>query len=375
MMKKFTGTPTDRVIAAAVTANVPLLIWGDPGEGKTARVEAMSAAWGRETRVVVGGNREAVDFLGYQIEKDGIVSYSNLEWAVDLAGAESATLILDELTSTSPSTSKAMLRVIQERFVGDFRLPDSVAIIALANPPESAADGFDLPAPSANRFLHLQWQFNHLQWIDGVMDGFSTTVYPSVTDLLGTRTEGERARSKAIIPGFLKVHPALAKPGAPVDPDKAGKAWASPRSWTNALMVLAELDPTDHEARSLVVAGCVGEDAAREFQVWSQENDLFDPEAVLNDPTSVEWSNERPDRLFVLMRAISSIALRAGDPETFYRAMAVFTACAASGVKDVPAASALTLFKHRPAGASFPQDALDEFAELFDRSGLVSNVI
>ena len=51
----------------------------------------------------------------------------------------------------------ALLRVVLERVVGDLELPADVAVVAAANPPEQAADGWDLSAPLANRFCHLEW--------------------------------------------------------------------------------------------------------------------------------------------------------------------------------------------------------------------------
>ena len=48
-------------------------------------------------------------------------------------------------------SSLALLRVVLERTVGDLTLPHDVAIVAAANPPEQAADGWDLSPPLANR--------------------------------------------------------------------------------------------------------------------------------------------------------------------------------------------------------------------------------
>jgi len=42
----------------------------------------------------------------------------------------------------------ALLRVVLERAVGDLTLPDEVAVVAAANPPEQAADGWDLSQPT-----------------------------------------------------------------------------------------------------------------------------------------------------------------------------------------------------------------------------------
>jgi hypothetical protein len=59
--------------------------------------------------------------------------------------------------------------------------------------------------------------------------------------------------------------------------------WPSVRSWTNAAICAAALEAIDAEPllRYRAVAGCVGEEAALEFQTWEQSLDLPDPEEWL----------------------------------------------------------------------------------------------
>ncbi len=47
-----------------------------------------------------------------------------------------------------------MLRILQEREVGELPLPATVALVATANPPAVAVDGWELPPPIANRLMH-----------------------------------------------------------------------------------------------------------------------------------------------------------------------------------------------------------------------------
>ena len=59
--------------------------------------------------------------------------------------------------------------------------------------------------------------------------------------------------------------------------------WPSVRSWTNAAICAAALEAIDAEPllRYRAIAGCVGEEAALEFQTWEQSLDLRDPEEWL----------------------------------------------------------------------------------------------
>lgn len=97
-----------RAFAAGVRGNVPTVVWGDPGVGKTAKIGAYPAAWGFHTETVVGSIREASDFLGLPIEVDGEVRYSPPAFARRAADADRALINFDELTTSAPSVSKTV---------------------------------------------------------------------------------------------------------------------------------------------------------------------------------------------------------------------------------------------------------------------------
>ena len=115
-----------RALAAAIRANVPVLVWGQPGVGKTAYLETFGTRNAFQVETVVGSIREASDFLGLPIEVDGQVRYAPPSWAERLAKASKGLLFLDELTTAAPSVQRAMLRILQEREVGEMTLPPTV---------------------------------------------------------------------------------------------------------------------------------------------------------------------------------------------------------------------------------------------------------
>ncbi|GAB2732788.1 MoxR family ATPase [Nocardioides pakistanensis] len=364
------STPAMRAYAAGVRSNTPVLWWGQPGEGKSAKIESHGAKWGRLVKTVVGSVREASDYLGLPIEDDGRVVYSPPAWAVELNAADAGLLFLDELTTAAPSVQKAMLRILQERYTGDYRLADSVAIVAAANPPECAADGWDLPAPVANRLMHLDWQFDLDEWFEGLGTGFENLAVHSLDDMLGNGDDNDHARTYGLITGFLRTRPDLVKPGAPKDPTEAGMAWPSPRSWTNAINVLAHLDPSDEEAAILVVKGCVGEGAAKEFFAWVATADLHDPAEVMKNPNIVKWSKERPDRLFALTYAITALALNRGDAKSWEQAMRALTVCGQNARPDVALPGVKTLMEKMPKDVKgIPTETRETFADIFQRTG------
>lgn len=131
-------------LALAVGARVPVLLWGGPGTGKSSAVRDLAAAMSWPCEVVIASIREPSDFAGLPVVADGGVRFAPPRWARRLHAAGHGILFLDEITTAPPAVQAALLRVVLERVVGDLELPADVAVVAAANPPEQAADGWDL---------------------------------------------------------------------------------------------------------------------------------------------------------------------------------------------------------------------------------------
>lgn len=359
-----------RATAACVAGNVPVLVWGKPGTTKTAKLCAYGEAWGRHVEAISAGSREAVDFMGLPMEQDGMVVYSPLSWALRLGQARKGLLIIDEVT-TAQSTFKAFLRMVQERFVGEYHLPDSVSIIGIANPPDIAVDGVDLPAPVANRFVHLQWHLDRAEWLANVGTGFVNVQVADPKTYLTDGTAADRARAVNLITGFLQHRPDFIEK-CPDDPDAQSGAWPSPRSWTNAMDALTWVPADDEDARDMILRGCVGEAATMELLSWLAMADLHDPAAVLADPSIVRWTAERPDRVFALLNAVQALAVLDGDKATWRKALAVTVSCAKAGRPDVAMPAARVLANSPHAADGIPAAFREAFAELFVRTGQVA---
>lgn len=367
-MSAYLSTPYKRALAAAIRARVPALIWGAPGVGKSASVEALGRRNGFRVETVLGSIREASDFLGLPVERDGKTGYAAPDWAVSLAEAPAGLLYLGELTTTGPSVMRAMLRVLQERVVGDLRLPDSVAIVADANPPSVAVDGFDLPAPVANRLLHLDYAFDADDWFAGMAGGFDALQAPDLDDLTVDDPQ-RRERAAMLVMGFLHHVPTRLNPGVPEDAEEAGRGWPSPRSWHNAARVLGYLPAKDEEASALALTGLVGRAAALEYLSWAKTADLADPRAVLANPKLVDWKRERPDRLFALMQAVTALAL--ANRKLMPKAAKLAAACARDGRPDVslPAVRKLAAADGDAFFGAMTDRDRQEFARLFEATG------
>jgi hypothetical protein len=357
-------------LGTAIAARVPVLLWGAPGTGKTSVVQAMAAAAGWPCETVIASIREPSDFAGLPIVTGGNaapaqVDFAPPRWARRLAAAGHGLLFFDEISTAPPAVQAALLRVVLERTVGDLVLPEEVAVVAAANPPEQAADGWDLSAPLANRFCHLDWPVNPRLLADGFTSGWVTPSPPE----RAAGWERHVAIARSWIAGFITVRPALALE-VPGDNAGAGRAWPSPRTWDMAarLLAAADMHAVSETARSLLVRGAVGQGPGVEFLTWLVEADLPDPEAVLADPDSFELP-ERGDRAYAALSSIAAAVATEPTPERWEAGWVVF-GLAGSRAPDVAAAAARTLARCRPPGSPIPPQ-VTAFAPLLRDAGLL----
>jgi hypothetical protein len=314
----------------------------------------MAEAMGLPCETVIASIREPSDFAGLPvIEGPGrdpgsgsTVRFAPPLWATRLARAGTGLLFLDELSTAPPAVQAALLRVVLERTVGDLALPADVVVVAAANPPEQAADGWDLSAPLANRLCHLDWEATPRSIADGLAGGWPAPRVPA----LPAQWEAAEKATRALVAAFLQVRPALAI-APPTTAAEAGRGWPSPRTWEMAARLLTAADAADAtgEARSALVRGVVGDGAGTEFLAWYADMDLPDPEEVLADPARFQLP-ERADRAYA---ALASVAAAVAARPTFERWAAGWRilGLAAQGERaapDIAAVAALVLARCRP---------------------------
>jgi hypothetical protein len=360
-------------LGIAIAARVPVLLWGAPGTGKTSVIRAMAAEAGWPCETVIASIREPSDFAGLPVVNHGAadadgarVEFAPPRWAVSLAAAGHGVVFFDEVSTAPPAVQAALLRVVLERTVGDLSLPEAVSVVAAANPPEQAADGWDLSPPLANRFCHLEWPVDARTVGDGFAGGWTTPQPPQ----MGEGWERRISVVRSWIAAFFTVRPMLVL-AAPEDAAGAGRAWPSPRTWDMAARLQAAAEATDAGdlVASLLVRGCVGAGAGVEYLTWLVEADLPDPEAVLANPESFVLP-ERGDRAYAALTSIAAAVAANPQDGRWQQGWTVFGR-AAESAPDVAAAAARTLARCRPAGVPIPND-VKAFAPLLRDAGLLA---
>lgn len=356
---------TVTVLDACGQANVPVLLKSDPGTGKSSLVRGLAAAEGLACETVLGSIREPADIAGLPVvTDDGTVSLSPPAWARRLAAAEIGYLFLDELTTCPPAVQAAMLAVALDRVVGDLPLPAGVRVVAGANPPDRAADGWELSPPLANRFCHLEFAPSVDEWLDGMTVGWGAP--PASRAITGDRARRELVKS--LVTGFIRTKPEHLH-AFPTTADGTGGPWPSRRVWAMLAAALANVRDGDAAARQAVAFGLVGEGVGVEFLTWCEHADLPDPADVVSDPSIVDWT-DRPDRVWAVLSAVVGWSAGAGTVDAWRKSWGPLLAAADAGAPDVAAAAARPLARCRPTNARIPAGVRDRFAPVLSTAGL-----
>lgn len=356
-----------KALSIALQAQVPVLIWGAPGTGKTSTIEALGEKLGLPVEVVIASIREPSDFSGLPIISGESVKMAPPIWAKRLAEAGKGILFLDEISTAPPAVQAALLRVVLDRVVGDLPLPDGVSIVAAANPPDQAAGGWDLTPPLANRFCHIDWQINPREWVEGMMSGFRIKSLA----ILPTDWEEHLPQADALIASFIQHRQHLLFQ-YPKEESAAGRAWPSPRAWTMAarLLAAAESVNADEETSAVLLSGMVGNGPALEFLAWKKALDLPDPEDLLKHPDKFQLPL-RGDQAFAVLSSVVAAALSNLTKERWLAAWKVLATAADQGGKDIAAASAKSLAAVQNPKLPLPKDELREFIPILKAGGLM----
>ncbi|MFE1310755.1 AAA family ATPase [Streptomyces sp. NPDC058755] len=343
-------------LTLAVAADLPVLLWGEPGIGKTAALTQLASALDLPLTTVIASVHEPSDFSGLPVVGDDPaeqgVPMAPPDWAVRLVRAGRGLLFLDELSTAPPAVQAALLRLVLERRVGALRLPPGVRIVAAANPRSSAADGWELSPPLANRFVHLQWTHDH----DVVVRGLGGTWPRAALPRLDAEKLPEAVDfARRAVCGFLTARPTLVH-RLPSGETRRGGAWPSPRSWemTLRLIAFATAAGSSREVLSLLVRGTVGDGAGLELLASLDRMDLPDPEALLADPAGAVLPERGDLRQAVLDGVVDAVRKRP-ERARWDAAWTLLVRAMESGAPDVVVVPATTLASLRQEDWDVPE--------------------
>ncbi len=288
-------TPSDlrTYLAALVRQQLRLsvMIWGPPGVGKSSVVAQVAREGGLSFIDLRLGQLAPTDLRGLPVAEGKVARWLPPEF---LPAEGAGVLFLDELNMAPPTLQGIAQQLILDRRVGSYVVPEGWFIWAAGNRKEDRASVFDMPAPLANRFVHLE-------------------VLP---DFESFRRYAIDAGFHERLVAFLAFRPPLLHKLDPARP-----AWPSPRSWAMANAL--------YEA-GLDVAPAVGPGAAAEFETFCR---VYDELSAVDDVLRGQGEGVAfPDEPSARYAVTVGLGLRA---QTSEQALAAFRWLAGGGAEWV----------------------------------------
>ena len=229
-----------RSLRKCIKIQRPVFMWGPPGIGKSDIVHQIGAEQEREVIDVRLSLWEPTDIKGIPYYNADMKS---MTWAppseLPTDPESTAILFLDELNSAAPATQAAAYQLILNRRVGTYVLPKGVSIVAAGNRETDKGVTYRMPAPLANRFVHIELRTDFGDWL---MWATNNRVHEQVV--------GYVSFAKSDLYDF--------------DPRSPSRAFATPRSWSFVSELLEDDDLPEGTLTDLV-AGSVGEGLAVKF--------------------------------------------------------------------------------------------------------------
>lgn len=205
-------------------------------------------------------------------------------------------LFFDEITTCSISTQKALLRIILDRQIGDYKLPKNVSIIAAGNYINVLGNN-RMSIALSNRFLHIYYKVDIQSWIEGTLQGFGI---PTL-DNIDNNWSNNIPLYTSIVTGFISRNPTSLMKLPEDDADDYSQSWGSPRSWTGAIKVLAITHNMNIDVRKELLSGIIGIENANIFINYLKEIDLIDFTTL--DISNYKLPENRPDIVDVLLKS------------------------------------------------------------------------
>lgn len=290
-MQQYTMSQAIPVIEALIDANIPVMLWGETGIGKSSVVHqiAKRRAWGMKDFRATTRDPSDLQGLGIPDLEAGVT-----RWLVpnDLPqvkrDGERGLMFLDEINRAPQLMQNALFSLILDRFVGEYKLPDGWVPIAAGNFMTSGgvqkmSDALD------NRLAHL-----HI-----IPDVESFCKYAMQVDM------------EPMVPAFIRFAERHKESMLHRLPPKGSNehSFPTPRGWEQ----VSKLVKLPESIRMNAVSSMVGEGPAGEFEAFVRmfARVLGWIPNILSDPDHAPVpKQDEPSLLFAVACALSRKATR-----------------------------------------------------------------
>lgn len=269
-----------RAITRYMNADIPVMMWGAPGIGKTDFCYQLGRSTGRHVIDWRTNLRDPVDARGLPVAD---LENNVARWLrpndLPFEGSDfpdDSIVFLDEVNTASPAMQVVAMQLVNERRVGEHRLKQDVYIIAAGNRQSDKAAAQRMPSALANRLAHVDIEADidvYCEW------AYANTISPMLI-------------------AFLRWRPALLHDMTVQDL----RAFPTPRSWARTSRII---DDEDDPLLLQMTAGLVGDGAAAELMGFVRTyRNLPSLDLVLSNPTGAPLPAE-PSARFAITVALA----------------------------------------------------------------------
>lgn len=266
-----------KIVRNAVKTNIPVMLWGPPGIGKSSVIHQTAKELNRVVVDLRLAQLEPTDLRGVPMpnrETGRAEWYLPAFWptsaredttrtVVDADGKETKVpvkageclegpgiIFLDEIEKAPVSVKNASLQLVLDRMVGSYRLPDDWSIVCAGNREEDGAFSQPLGSALSNRMIHLEIDPDVEAWASWARDN----------------------EVEEDIIGFLHFKQDL------LYKQTEEHAFPTPRSWVIASNLIKAVKSNKDQKELL--ASAVGRGAAMEYVTWANVYKNVNPEEV-----------------------------------------------------------------------------------------------
>lgn len=289
------------IAESLLESQIPHLIIGNSGIGKTTQVHNLGAKIGAKVIDIRLADRQPEDVRGLcSIENGATIMTRPLDMPPSDCDGKYI-IFLDEILVAMDDTRKAAFQLFRERKIGNYSLPKNSYVIAAGN---SGADGtkiYHLDRATADSFVILHLINDTQNWIKWAQ---TADIHPDIVSFI---QENEAYLDQAPH-SYDLAHDSENLLIVP-----------SPRSWEHASILYTELKGKNAPQHlvTAVLSGKLGQATAQEFEQFiKQRENIMDIQALLNLPSS-EQQEQLPSSIEQMSAFMPKLYHHLKDESTF----------------------------------------------------------
>ena len=203
-------------------------------------------------------------------------------------------VLVDEFPAADMRVHNIFLNVIEDmRLPNGFRLHPNVKFVLAGNMNRSGVRGMtELSSAMTSRIAHFDMEPDLKDWSRGITAGFSLDVaaYTPVTQDPDTLSE-RRGKATAQVVSFLDSNPSLYNPTSSNTKIDRTRGWYNPRTWANTIEILALTEGVDHTERMNMVEALVGNEARVRLSDHLTHLHIPTADEMIKDPSVLDDLN------------------------------------------------------------------------------------